>query len=397
MLIQGADVVFDQGVRRCDVRIEGDEIVEIGEKLDGEGIDGRGKYLMPSLVDIGIKVRDAKLRRGTLERLSKKAAVHGFGTIVLSARSEPPIDDEITLEFVKSQAELCQDAVIRSLIAGIEEEGGLSDCSILLKEGGVGIEFDSDIDGNLIRRLMEYAAMHGVTLFCHANDRALQGDGVMHEGRLAGEMGLGGISPLAESSQVARVGAFAKTFGVDVVILGASTLETLELCEQNAYLIPQVSLHHLLLNDETCRGYDTRGKLFPPLRDEKTRQAMLHKVTSMPKLMITSLHSPVSLSAKDAVFAEAAYGIDALPYFLPLIYSGLVEKGFVDMETLCRMVATNPSRTIGHTRSGTIAVGAKADVILFDPKPSATIDDETSPYHGWQIRGHVERVTKERV
>ena len=207
MVIKGAKVVGPEGIVNVDVRVENGKITEMGESLDGEAYDAKGHYLLPAMVDIGVRVRDGKLRGGTLEKLSKKAFGNGFGTVVLSSLCLPRIDNEITLEFVKSQAELCHETEIFSLLSGVDEEGGLSDCSILLKEGAVGIEFESHIDGNLIRRLMEYSQMYDVRLFCHANDPALQGDGVMHEGEVSSRLGLAGIPMLSESSQVARIGS----------------------------------------------------------------------------------------------------------------------------------------------------------------------------------------------
>jgi dihydroorotase len=344
-------------------------------------------------VDIGVRVLDDRLRGGTLQKLAKKAYRNGFGTVAISSLSLPRIDNEITLEFAKSQAELCPETEILPLLSGVKEGEGLSDCSILLKEGAVGIEFESHIDGNLIRRLMEYAGMHGVRLFCHANDPALQGDGVMHEGEVSGRLGLSGIPPLSESSQVARIGEFAKAYEVETVILGASTPETVRLCRENPWLKVQVSLHHLLLDDTACDDYDTSGKIFPPLRDAGRRAQLLESLRKGEIDMETSLHSPVSKTAKDAVFAEAAYGIDGLADFLPLFYSRLIEPGYADFSALARWCAAHPAETIGcGGRVGKIEVGYDAQLILFDPRSEASATGENVPYEADTIRGAVEKI-----
>jgi dihydroorotase len=390
MVVKGAKVVLPDGVEETDVRVEEGVIVEIGTGLAGESFDAKGRYLLPALVDIGVTMRDGKLRGGTLERLAKKAKRNGFGTLVLSSLCTPRIDDEITLEFAKSQAERCRDAEILPLLSGIDETGGLADCAILLKEGAVGIEFESHIDGNLIRRLMEYAAMHGVTLFCHANDPALQGDGVMHEGRVSSQLGLAGIPPLAESSQVARIGAFAEAYGVDVVILGASTPETLRLCAAHPHLHAQVSIHHLLLDDTACDGYDTSAKIWPPLRDTESREAMIEAVKNGDVAMLTSLHTPVSATAKDAVFAEAGYGIEGLESYLPLVYTALIGEGTLTWEAFVSLASRRPAEAVGLGDRGGIRVGAPAQLLLFDPDRETTIHDPLSPYRGRRVRGAVE-------
>ncbi|WP_201353519.1 amidohydrolase family protein [Hydrogenimonas urashimensis] len=394
MLIKGAKVVRESGVEEVDIRIEDGKITEIGKNLkNGKIYDAQGSYIMPALVDIGVRVFDGKLRGGTLEKLAKSAYVNGFGTVVLSSLCMPRIDNEITLEFAKSQAELCADAQILPLLSGVTLEGKLADCSILLKEGAVGIEFESHIDGNLIRRLMEYSRMHGVKLFCHANDPSLQGDGVMHEGEISSHLGLSGIPPLSESSQVARIGEFAKAYGVETIIMGASTSETLKICRENPFLKAQVSIHHLLLNDEACDNYDTAGKVCPPLRDESERLKLLDALKNGEIAMLTSLHSPVSKTAKDAVFAEAAYGIEGISCFLPLLYTHLIRSGTIDLPYLVRLTASLPAESagLGH-RKGKIEVGYDADLVRFDPETKIRYPGSRSPYAGTALFGHVEKI-----
>ena len=394
MIIKNAKVVTSEAVLELDVSIKKGKIDKLSENLNGsEYIDAKGKYLLPAMIDIGVGVMDSKLRGGTIDKLSYKAKANGYGTVVLSSFCTPTIDNEITLEFAKSQAALCNGAKVLTLIAGTKEEGKLSDISILLKEGAVGIEFKSSIDGNMIRRLMEYASMYDVKLFCHAGDLALAGEGVMNEGAVSSRLGLVGVPDVAESSQVARIGELALVYGVDVVILSASTPRTLRLCAQNPRLYAQTSIHHLLLNDEVCDNYNTSGKIWPPLRDEESRLKMLEFLKNGSLETLTSLHTPVSASLKDAVFAEAAYGIDGLSSFLPLAFTYLVKPGIIDMSTLSRLTSGNCAKLLGlDDHKGYIKEGFDADLILFDPNVESSIDLPGSPYDGWRIEGRVESI-----
>ncbi len=391
MIIKSARVVLQDGIKKLDVRVENGKIAELSESIEGRDvIDAKERYLMPAMVDIGVKVKDSKLRGQTIEALCKDAGANGFSTVALSALCDPPIDNEIALEFVKSQAGMCTDTNVLTLISGVRADGGLSDCSILLKEGAVGIEFGSDIDGNLIRRLMEYAIMHGVKLFCRANDPALQGEGVMHEGGVSCRLGLAGIPAAAESSQVARIAELAEFYGVDVVVLGASTAQTLKICAQSSRMIPQVPIHHLILSDTLCEGYNTAGKIWPPLRDEAMRKEMLDALADDGSAMITSLHTPVSETAKDAVFADAAYGIEGFVSFLPLLHTHLVKEGGFDFPALVRMISLNPAKALGlEGKKGAVLPGYDADLLLFDPDFEFCFDDPLSPYDGMRISGRV--------
>ncbi len=399
MVIKNAMVATYDGTQKLDVRVNEGKIAEVAPSLEEKSvIDANGKYLLPAIVDVGVGVMDGKLRGGTLKRLSGAAHKNGFGSVILSSFCSPRIEDEITLEFAKSHAELCKKTQILTLASGVKESGGLSDCSILLKKGAVGIEFESHIDGNLIRRLMEYASMHGVKLFCRANDPALQGDGVMHEGEVSCRLGLSGISAVAESSQIARIGELAEYYNVDVVVLGASTPKTLEICAMCSKLYPQISLHHLFLNDTVCDNYNTAGKIWPPLRDETMRKEMLKSVLKEEAAMITSLHTPVCKASKDAVFADAAYGIEGFENFLPLLYTLLVRKENFDFSSLIRMISTNPAAAVGlEGKKGAVEPGYDADLLLFDPNFSFVCEDQASPYNEFKIFGRVEPVYEDLV
>jgi len=392
MIIKNAKVVTPDAVLDLDVSIKDKKIEKLSKNLSGsEYIDAKGKYLLPAMIDIGTSVMDLKLRGDNINRLSCDAKKSGFKIVVLSSFCSPSIDNEIALEFIKSQATLCKGAEVLTLIAGTKEKKKLNDISILLKKGAVGIEFESDIDGNMIRRLMEYASMYRIKLFCHAKDLALQGDGVMNEGAISSKLGLGGIPDVAESSQVARIGELALSYGVDVVILSASTPKTLKLCMQNPRLHAQVSIHHLLLNDEACNNYDTSGKIWPPLRDEKSRLEMLEFLQNGNLETLTSLHTPVSDSLKDAVFAEAAYGIDGFNSFLPLAFTYLIKPGYIDMSTFSNLTSRNCARLIGlDSHKGCIKEGYDADLILFDADEVNRINLANSPYYNWRVEGKVE-------
>jgi len=395
MIIKNAKVVMSDTVLEVDVSIKNGKIDKLSKNLSGSKyIDAKGKYLLPSMIDIGIGVMDSKLRGGTIDKLSCKAKENGFGTVVLSSFCSPSIDNEITLEFAKSQAALCNGAKVLTLIAGTIDKVKLSDISILLKEGAVGIEFESSIDSNMIRRLMEYARMHDVKLFCHAKDLSLSGVGVMNEGMVSSRLGLEGSPEVAESSQVARIGELALVYGVDVIILSASTPRTLKLCLQNPRLKPQVSIHHLLLNDEVCDNYNTSGKIWPPLRDEKSRLEMLEFLKNGNLEALTSLHTPVSDSLKDAVFAESVYGIDGLNSFLPLIFTYLVKPGIIDMPTLANLTSGNCAKLLDlDDHKGFIKEGYDADLIIFDPNEVSSIELPGSPYDKWKVEGRVELIS----
>lgn len=45
--------------------------------------------------------------------------------------------------------------------------------------------------------------------------------------------------------------------------------------QKHPALFAEVSIHHLIKNDESCDGFNTYAKLMPPLREEKERLALI--------------------------------------------------------------------------------------------------------------------------
>jgi dihydropyrimidinase len=86
-----------------------------------------------------------------------------------------------------------------------------------------------------------------------------------------------------------------------------------------------------------------------------------------------------------------------------VVYSEGVAKGRIALQTFVSAFATTPARLFGlYPRKGTIAVGSDADLLLFDPASSQTIDERTlhsragyDPFNGFEVRG-VPRVTLSR-
>jgi dihydropyrimidinase len=80
---------------------------------------------------------------------------------------------------------------------------------------------------------------------------------------------------------------------------------------------------------------------------------------------------------------------------LPMLWSEGVRRGHITPERFVALTATNPARLFGLSpRKGVIAVGADADVVVFDPEATRIVDGagmhshaDYSPYDGWEVTG----------
>ncbi len=366
MLIKNAKVVDLRGERSADVLIEDGVIKKIGANLRAdEVIDAKGAYLLPALIDLNVRVLDDRINTTNLQALGKQALEGGVGSVALIPDSTPPIDEEISLEFVKAQTLSIK---LYPLVMGTKGEG-LSEISILLKKGAGGIYTTSDINPYLLARIFEYAKMHQIPLHIAPRNKIFQDVGVMNEGKTAFELGLGGIDTLEEKVEVAKVIEYSEHYEVPVLFKGVSTARSLDLIADSHYCYAEVGIHHLLLSEEVCEGYNTLAKIMPPLRSEEERQRMLLALQEGKIDLLSSLHSPKSKVAKEVSFQEAAFGIDGLEYLLPLAYTHLVRSHIIDLPKLTELLSANPACFLGE-KLGKVEEGYEAQLLLFDPEGS---------------------------
>lgn len=177
------------------------------------------------------------------------------------------------------------------------------------------------------------------------------------------ELGLAGMSAVAESSEVAKIQEIAKFYGVKVIFDLLSLKRSIELLEdENLKLI---SIHHLIKDDSACAGFNTAAKLNPPLRSKEDKESLKQALKQGKIDFLSSLHSAKSISLKDLAFDEAAFGIHSVCEFMSLCYTFLIKEDLLTWQNLCKATSQNPSEFLG-LNSGIIEVGKEANLVLFD-------------------------------
>ena len=94
-------------------------------------------------------------------------------------------------------------------------------------------------------------------------------------------------------------------------------------------------------------------------------------------------------------FKQVANGLPGLEVRLPLLFDAMVSKGRLGLEKFVELTATAPAKIYNlHPRKGSIAVGADADIAIWDPAREVTLSDAMmhdltgyTPYAGRTLRG----------
>jgi dihydropyrimidinase len=84
---------------------------------------------------------------------------------------------------------------------------------------------------------------------------------------------------------------------------------------------------------------------------------------------VGSDHAPKKTeSARSEDILDAGFGAPAVQTLLTVLYDEGVNTGRISLPELVRITSENPARIFGlYPKKGTIAVGADADLVLWDP------------------------------
>lgn len=140
----------------------------------------------------------------------------------------------------------------------------------------------------------------------------------------------------------------------------------------------------------------------PPPRDTASQAAIWQGIEDGLFDIFNSDHAPYRFDSKGKLaagpnppFRKVANGIPGLETRLALLFSEGVMTGRIDLPRFVALTSTNNARLYGlHPRKGTIAVGADADLAIWDPETRRTIrnDDlhhnvDYTPYEGRVVTG----------
>ncbi|MFS4437151.1 dihydroorotase [Paracoccaceae bacterium GXU_MW_L88] len=383
------------------LRIEDGKIAEIGTGAQ-TGTDCGGLCVAPGIVDIGVKVGEPGERHKESYRTAGlAAAAGGVTTMVVRPDTSPALDDPETLTFTLRRA--AEEAPVHVRAIGALTKGckgaEMAEMGFLQDAGAVAF---SDVwashDAKAFLRCLTYAADLGALVIGHPQEPSLSAGAVATSSPFATLRGLSAVSPKAEAMGLAHDLALAGMAGARYHADTLSTEGALPVLrrarDEGVKVTAGVSIHHLTLNEYDIGDWRTFFKFAPPLRSEDDRMAMVEALAAGEIDIISSLHSPQDEESKRLPFAEAATGAVGLETMLPAAMQ-LVHGGHISLPVLWRALSLNPAKLIG-LGSGRLAVGAPADLVLFDPDAPFVLDRETlksksknTPYDGRRMQGRV--------
>ena len=386
LLIKQAHLlVHDNELKLQDVLISEGKIAEIADEITTPAtriIDAQGALLTPGLVDVHVHFREPGFAyKETVATGSQAAARGGFTTVLAMPNLDPVPATPAAFTQIKANNE-ANGRVHIYQYAAISEgltSADVSDMEALAADGA--IAFTNDGKGvqtaATMLTAMQAAAKVNRPLVAHVEDESLVNGGVMNLGKRSKELGLPGIDPLAESSQLARDLVIAKATGVHYHVAHISTKESVDLVRfaksQGVQVTAEVSPHHLLLDETDITGDNAYFKMNPPLRTPTDRQAVIAGLLDGTIDMVATDHAPHSLAEKQRSFIGAAFGITGIETSFQLMYTHFVKSGIATLEQLLQWMVVQPREAFNLPGQSELTVGAPADLALFDIAHAHTI------------------------
>lgn len=379
---RGVDTVAD--VYLVDGRIEG--IAPGIVPMEGTEVrDVAGHVVAPGLVDVHVHLREPGMEDvETVASGSMAAVAGGFTSICAMPNTDPVIDNQAAVGFVKAQGIRAGKARVYPIGAVTLGQKGqqLAEFGEMVGAGAVAVSDDGKpvATAHLMRTALEYAATFDIPVADHCEDMSLAAGGSMHEGVVSARLGLKGIPAAAEEINVARDILLAELTGGHVHLCHMSTRGSVELIrrakEKGLRVSAEACPHHFALTHERVEGYDTNAKMNPPLREPADVEAIRQGLVDGTIDCICTDHAPHHYDAKEREFEEAPNGIIGLETALGLGISELVVPGLLSLPVLLERMSTAPARLF-HLPAGTLAPGAPADLVVIDPARQWEVRPET--------------------
>ncbi len=387
--------------------------------------------VMPGLVDTHVHINEpGRTEWEGFATATRAAAAGGITTLVdMPLNSIPPTTSVLGLA-AKRESARGQCHVDVAFWGGVVP-GNTKEFAGLLAAGVVGFKcflIDSGVDEfpNVaeedLRQAMPELARLGTLLIVHAelpgpiSSAGIQSGHSFHEaasGQNQTDRNVGATEyqtflrsrpRAAENEAVELMVRLSREYGTRVHIVHHSSADALPLLAlakaSGVQITAETCPHYLTFAAEDIPDGATEFKCCPPIRERENREKLWSALGDGTIDMIVSDHSPCPSEMKlreSGDLLQAWGGISSLQLRLPVVWTEARKRGFAINE-LVEWICHAPAKLVGlEQRKGSIAAGCDADIVIWNPEQSFTVDQDSiqhrhklTPYEGRLLSGVVQ-------
>lgn len=366
-------------------------------------IDASGLVVAPGLIDLAARLREPGFEyKATLESEMNAAVAGGVTSLACPPDTDPPLDEPGLVDMLRRRAKALSRArvyPIGALTVGLRGEA-LTEMAELAEAGCVAFSQANApiLDTQVLWRALQYAGTFAFPVWLRVQDPWLAKGGVAHDGEVATRLGLAGIPAFAETVALSSLLELVRATGARVHICRVSSAGAVQMIRRARHdglpISCDVGAHYLHLSDMDIGYFDPQFRLDPPLRSQRDREALSQGLADGTIDCACSDHTPLNEDEKQLPFGEAQPGATGLELLLPLVLRWAAAAGVPLAKALAR-VTSDPARILGVS-SGSLALGAPADLAVFDPQAPFLVSAQAlrsqgknSPYLGYELAGRV--------
>jgi dihydroorotase len=396
--------------KKADLWIKDGKVVAVGNHSGAadQTIDAAGKIICPGLIDMHVHLREPGQEwKEDIESGSRAAVAGGVTSMCCMPNTGPHIDHAgIARQIIERarQVNLCNVHPIGAVTKNLDGKE-LTEMRELTRNGCVAFSDDGlpIWHAGVMRKALEYSASFGYMIIQHAEELTLTKGGCMNEGWISTQLGVTGMPVEGEDSMIARDIMLTRRADARYHVAHISSKRGVQMVRdakaEGLQVTTEAAPHHFALTEEEMLGFNVDAKMSPPLRTEEDRLAVVEGLRDGTIEVIATDHAPHHEDDKRCGLSCAAFGIVGLETMLPVSLD-LVRSRVLSMSDMISKMTSNPAKLL-NLDSGTLTIGAEADITIFDPEASWTVDRETlvskgknTPWHGKQMTGLVTHTIK---
>ena len=426
LVVRNGRVVTETATVEADVGVAGGLIAAIGRGLErgAQEVDAAGRLVLPGGIDSHCHVEQESstglMTADDFHSATVAAACGGVTTIVPFAAQHRGQDLREVAERYRGRAlgAAIVDYAFHLIVSDPTPAAVAEHLPGLIAQGYPSFKVYTTYDALKLtdRQLLEVmalAARERAVVMVHAENGdaiAWRAERLVAAGHTAPRYHADARPPAVEREAVHRVAVLAGLTGATVLIVHVSCRDALD--EVRAARARGVSIfaetcpHYLALTvDELNRpGFEAAKFLCsPPLRERSDLDALWTGLDDGSIDVLSSDHAPYrwddpagkAVNGKDAPFTRIPNGVPGLETCLPVVFSEGVVRGRITLERFAAASATNAARIYGlYPRKGVIAVGADADLAVWDPERDTTVTNaqlhhrmDYTAFEGARVRG----------